>query len=101
MKEKVFILILATIPSLFYAQKVNDYPLLPKQEPIHVLYLIGDAGSPHAGNRITGNVLNILKRELDTAIEESSRVYLGDNIYPNGMPNEESSNRGISEKALN
>ena len=84
MKRKLLILILATIPYLLCAQTANEVPLIPLKEPTHILYLIGDAGSLEGENRITGNVLNILKRELDTAIEESSLVFLVIIYIPKG-----------------
>lgn len=56
----------------------------PKEKPEHVIFLIGDVGkSPKEG---IGPALDMLERQLKTADEESTLIFLGDNIYPSGMP---------------
>ena len=50
----------------------------------HSMYLIGDAGGAVPGEPIPGGT-RILGEHLKTASKESSVVYLGDNIYPDGM----------------
>ncbi|MEM9001044.1 MAG: metallophosphoesterase [Bacteroidota bacterium] len=55
-------------------------------EPIHTFYLIGDAGlSPMGG---MNPVLQSFKTVLDKAGENSSAIFLGDNIYPAGFSDE-------------
>ena len=51
--------------------------------PMFSLFLIGDAGEPDVG--ATDNI-KLLKKQLDQAGEKSAVVFLGDNIYPKGMP---------------
>ena len=51
---------------------------------VAVVYLIGDAGFPAPGGE---PVLEALKQDiLETAGSEQRVVFLGDNIYPSGMP---------------
>jgi len=50
----------------------------------HRMYLIGDAGNAPLNE--TTNVLTYLKKQLAKESENSSIVYLGDNLYPVGMP---------------
>jgi len=50
----------------------------------HRMYLIGDAGNVPMGG--SNNVLTYLNNQLPKESKESSIVYLGDNIYPGGMP---------------
>ncbi|WP_396633189.1 metallophosphoesterase [Maribacter sp. R86514] len=62
-----------------YAKDVND-----KKEIVHTLYLIGDAGlSPIGG---MNPALKIFKDKLDKADKNSTAIFLGDNIYPAGLP---------------
>ena len=50
----------------------------------HSMYLVGDAGNAAMGE--TTKVLEYLKRDVANENENSSVVFLGDNIYPVGMP---------------
>ena len=49
----------------------------------HTLFLIGDAGAPHDP---TEPVLEALKRQLRVVKTPTTVVFLGDNIYPRGLP---------------
>ncbi|QWX83214.1 metallophosphoesterase [Cellulophaga sp. HaHaR_3_176] len=54
------------------------------KEISHTLYLIGDAGlSPLGG---MNPVLKSFKKKLNNASENSTAIFLGDNIYPAGLP---------------
>ncbi len=50
----------------------------------HTMYLIGDAGQTYDNN--TNPILRYLKTKLDSASTNSSIIFLGDNIYPHGLP---------------
>lgn len=47
------------------------------------LFLVGDAGEPYISKVETGGVL---RREISSSKETSIVVFLGDNIYPAGLP---------------
>ncbi len=67
----------------------------------HVLYLVGDTGElddPVSGKN---TVLEVVKKDLATETNETSLVFLGDNIYPHGLPLEDAPDREISEKIIN
>jgi len=54
------------------------------KEISHTFYLIGDAGlSPMGG---MNPALKIFKNKLDVADKNSTAIFLGDNIYPAGLP---------------
>jgi len=54
------------------------------KEVAHTFYLIGDAGkSPMGGMK---DALKLFKRKLDKADANSTAIFLGDNIYPAGLP---------------
>jgi len=56
----------------------------PISEVAHTVYLIGDAGlSPQSG---MNKALQLFKAKLDVANQNSTAIFLGDNIYPAGLP---------------
>ena len=69
-----------------YDSNVKDWESkLPSDEfPLdHTVYLIGDAGNSKLGEKSLA--LQLLERKLKTAPENSHVLFLGDNIYPNGL----------------
>ncbi|WP_459213153.1 BamA/TamA family outer membrane protein [Aquimarina rhabdastrellae] len=59
-------------------------------------YLIGDAGNAKKDNLTEG--LELLKKTLDTVTTANNYVlFLGDNIYPSGMPKSKHEEREIAE----
>lgn len=65
------------------------------KEIAHTFYLIGDAGlSPIGG---MNPALKIFKQKLDLANKNSTAIFLGDNIYPAGLPNPKDSKAAYRE----
>ncbi|TVZ15699.1 metallophosphoesterase [Maribacter sp. MAR_2009_72] len=54
------------------------------KEVVHTFYLIGDAGLSPMGDM--NAALKIFKKRLDKADKNSTAIFLGDNIYPAGLP---------------
>ncbi len=52
----------------------------------HRFFLIGDAGNADQEN--AQKILNALQEQLGQSDEKATLLFLGDNIYPKGMPNE-------------
>ena len=78
-----------------YAQEFSGEALDDNKEISHTFYLIGDAGlSPIGG---MNPVLKSFKSKLDTASENSTTIFLGDNIYPAGLPNKKDSTKAYIE----
>ena len=81
------------------------HPLPPLAEPAPAanvdvtLFLIGDAGGPAAPPRVEP-VLAALQAAV-TAARSPTIVFLGDNIYPRGMPDSSSGKRAEAERRLN
>ena len=72
----------------------------PTEKPIHSVFLVGDAGNAQLGESTPA--LTLLKSHLEKANENSSVIFLGDNIYPVGMPPKSKKNdREIAEHRLN
>lgn len=61
------------------------------------LYLIGDAGKPAPGG---DPVLLAAERMVADAPERAVVVFLGDNLYPDGLPDEPGARRLAAERAL-
>lgn len=72
------------------------YNIQAQDQVIHRIYLIGDAGEP-----FENPVLTLLKKEVEKVGDEATVVFLGDNIYPKGLPPKGHPLRGEAEIAIN
>ena len=68
------------------------------ESPVYSLYLVGDAGKYYKNNQ--NPVLNLLSKQLAKENEESAVIFLGDNIYPRGLPNKGQASRKEAERIL-
>ena len=75
----------------------NDITLSEKNIQ-HSFYLIGDAGNAEQDS--TTDALKTLKEHLTLADKNTTVVFLGDNIYPKGLPEKESPKRNLAEHRL-
>lgn len=64
----------------------------------HQFFLIGDVGNSDKPN--SQQTLDLLKNQLNQADENSTLIFLGDNIYPKGMPIKNSTKRKKAEQNL-
>ncbi|MFN3404488.1 MAG: metallophosphoesterase [Cytophagaceae bacterium] len=83
-----------------YSSKVSNWQsFLPGKENVlhYSVFLIGDAGAPSLNNDPN---LNLLRAELIKAGEDSAVFFLGDNIYPVGMPEKSDAGRDLAEKRM-
>ncbi|GAA3636136.1 metallophosphoesterase [Flavivirga jejuensis] len=71
----------------------------PDKEIIHSFYLIGDAGNSALGSET--EALQDFKSELNKASKHSTALFLGDNIYPKGMPKKKDEGRAFAEHQMN
>jgi hypothetical protein len=69
-----------------------------KSENDFKIFLVGDAGN--ADEAQAQNTLNLLKGQLETADKNSMLIFLGDNIYPNGMPKESDKEYPLAKQKL-
>jgi hypothetical protein len=78
-----------------YANAEKAVDIAGNKEVLHTFYLIGDAGlSPIGG---MNSALEIFKTRLNDANENSTAIFLGDNIYPAGLPDSKDSTRSYAE----
>lgn len=78
------------LPCIAKAQK-ND------GEIGHTLYFVGDAGEPDIINQPLGNAL---RKKVEQSGPNTTVIYLGDNIYPKGMPDENTRGRELAEQII-
>ena len=76
---------------------VKSFP--QEKEIAHSFYLIGDAGNSPIGTK--SEALKDFKVELNKANKQSTALFLGDNIYPEGMPKKGHDKREFAEHQLN
>jgi hypothetical protein len=71
---------------------------LPQDSPVsHTLFLIGDCGEPY----VTGDPIgDVLRKKVTEAGANVTVLYLGDNVYPKGLPFEGERLREPGEAAL-
>lgn len=82
-------------------QYSKDYKeeIFPKEKKIvHTFFLLGDAGLGLVKDTINNS--NALVDHLNTASKNSTLIFLGDNIYPAGMPKANDKNREFAEKNI-
>ncbi len=82
---------------LFFCLSFCAFSQARQDSITHSLYLIGDAGEPYVTESSLGNVLQATVRASGN---NATVLFLGDNIYPKGMPGFGDKNRAISEKIL-
>lgn len=93
MKQFIFVTGLLLLPLWLAAQSDR----FPKPVPFSV-FLLGDAGAPVPN----GNdpVLNALGAQLKQATSRSALIFLGDNVYPLGLPDTDHPTRPDAERRL-
>ncbi len=69
-----------------------------KDSLLHKVFLIGDAGNSKLGEMSIG--LKALQGKLDKAKNNSSVLFLGDNIYPAGLPDKGQEGRKVAKHRL-
>lgn len=74
--------------------------VFPKEKQIeHSFYVIGDAGNSPIGTQ--SKALKAFKSQLEKASKNSTVIFLGDNIYPEGLPKKSEEGRKFAEHQLN
>ena len=89
--KKYYVLLICLSFLVSCATQKTKYATDSKREDVtttkqvsHTVYLIGDAGLSEDGT--ANETLMSFKSRLDKAGENSTAIFLGDNIYPAGMP---------------
>ncbi|TAI47974.1 metallophosphoesterase [Flagellimonas allohymeniacidonis] len=100
MKRQGFILFLLLLLSACatykakYSEPIQTNIADTKKEIAHTFYLIGDAGKSPMGT--LNPTLKLFKEKLDQASDQSTAIFLGDNIYPAGLPDKKKDAEGYN-----
>lgn len=88
--------LVSAVSSLLIAQDTSDG--IAQSDLVYKIILIGDAGEP--ANDIKEPVLQGLKTEASIIPESTLVIFLGDNIYSNGLPAEDGQDRKEYERRI-
>lgn len=80
-------------------RQIENKKIEQNEEVAYTFYLIGDAGNAQKDS--TTIALKNLENKLNTEDKKSTVLFLGDNIYPKGLPEIDSEKRAIAEHNLN
>ncbi|WP_242921132.1 metallophosphoesterase [Pontibacter liquoris] len=72
----------------------------PGNKLLYTVFLIGDVGEPRTDG-VQEPTLKLLQRMMNETGEQSATIYLGDNVYYNGLPKEGALDRKVSEERMN
>ena len=105
MRYKIYVIVLLLFSSCAtfktqYGEDVKDWKIKSNSEKelVYSVYLVGDAGKLDANGK--NNVTIAVSHKLKKETKKSALIYLGDNIYPNGMPKKNSKKRRNAENIL-
>ncbi|WP_397363729.1 metallophosphoesterase [Olleya sp. R77988] len=77
----------------------NNIKTFPKDKILeHSFYLIGDAGNSPIGSK--SDALKAFEKALSNAPSNSTALFLGDNIYPNGLVSKDHKDREFAQHQL-
>ncbi|WP_299520232.1 metallophosphoesterase [Winogradskyella sp.] len=86
----------ATYKAQYDGEHAQQAP--PQKEVKHTFYLIGDAGNSQLGQ--IDKAILAFGKELKKASENSTAIFLGDNIYEKGLPKKSSSEYELAKHRL-
>jgi len=79
---------------------VMDNLSLPNQELVHTAFLIGDAGGLDDYEKEENIVFEAVEQMIASEGKNQSLIYLGDNIYPQGLDRKKAADRPRQEQIL-
>ena len=71
----------------------------PLNKLLYTVFLIGDVGAPDLENGEPSMIL--MRKQMEQAGAQSTTIFLGDNVYHNGLPEPDAYDREVSEARLN
>ncbi|WP_162051453.1 BamA/TamA family outer membrane protein [Pontibacter pamirensis] len=80
--------------ALDWEQSVPD----PENKLLYTVFLIGDVGAPDLEGEPS---LLLMRKQMEEAGAQSATIFLGDNVYHNGLPEPGAYDRELSEARLN
>ena len=95
----IFLVINACATYKTQYESIENKQRFPEKEIEHSFYLIGDAGNSPINSESAA--LQALRNELEKTDTNSTVLFLGDNIYPKGLPKKGDAQRAFAEHQLN
>ncbi|TXK36811.1 hypothetical protein FVR03_16815 [Pontibacter qinzhouensis] len=98
----VLLLSACTANKTWYSRDVLDWEQTepdPNNKLLYTVFLIGDVGAPDLEKGEPSLIL--MRKQMEEAGANSATIFLGDNVYHNGLPEEGRADREVSEKRLN
>jgi calcineurin-like phosphoesterase family protein len=86
----------------FYSREASNWERDvpdPQNKILYTVFLIGDVGAPDLENGEPSMIL--MRKQMEQAGEQSTTIFLGDNVYHNGLPEVGRYDREVSEARLN
>lgn len=90
--NNTLLLLIVFYPFFSFTQELES-----KKEADHIIYLIGDAGH---SSESTKDVFSLLENQVHLDRLKSTVLFLGDNIYPGGMPDKYEKGREEAESII-
>ena len=79
-----------------YYRNVLEATSESNSKPDFTLFLLGDTGNPHCAEAVNDHFYTkLLKHQTESAV-----VFLGDNVYPNGIPSKSRKKKRIAQAKL-
>ena len=97
----VFTLTACVSTEPYYSRNVLDWEQKkpdPNNKLLYTVFLIGDVGAPELDGEPS---MLLMRRQMEEAGMNSATIFLGDNVYHNGLPPVGAYDREVSEKRLN
>lgn len=73
------------------------YPQISDKAVVHSLFLVGDGGEPYVRDN---PIAKVLSARISTAPGKTTVLFLGDNVYPAGLPSNDSHKYQLGERSL-
>ncbi len=93
----------STLKTPYYSAEERDWKERSREDKrpvVRTLFLVGDAGQLDNEAKGTNYVLSAVRKHLKETNAPSDLVFLGDNIYPLGLPSKGHDTREVSELIL-
>lgn len=98
----VFLFVACSTVKPFYSEQVANWQKIKPASSSKLLYtvfLIGDVGAPTLDKQEPS--MKLMRSQMDEAGAQSTTIFLGDNVYHNGLPEPGAYDRELSEARLN
>ncbi|MFD2513059.1 metallophosphoesterase [Pontibacter locisalis] len=97
----IFLMVGCVSTEPYYGKNIQDWEREkpdPENKLLYTVFLIGDVGAPDLDGEPS---MILMRKQMEEAGAQSATIFLGDNVYHNGLPPVGRYDREISEQRLN